>query len=147
MKKSTIYEKPSTARIDFIGWEYYEKHKQALKRHIARSGLVTQDASPFLLEIRLVEKERYHLDYRFWNIIAFIYTSGLIPLYDGINHRLEFRLYKGVREEAICTYRLSNDQFSGILLLPLTPFFYPSSQQRDLFQKAYDLYRKGCAKN
>lgn len=147
IRKQPVRETVDSVRLHMVGWNFYGQHGDSMRKSILASGLRQDKESKYLLEVRLIEKERLYLDYHFFNVLAFIYTAGLIPIYDGINHRLEFRLYKEQKRLSICSLQLVNHQLTGIILLPLTPFFYPSSQQRELFKQSFLRYRRECLIN
>ena len=116
-------------RLEFTGFYFYEKELNLLKRDILNSGLREDSNSPVLLEVILEEKEVTY-KYSFLhsvNFIASLFTAGIIPYYTITKHQITYRFSEGKKELNNTKLELELDQLRGLSLLPITPFFWPSS--------------------
>ena len=116
-------------RLEFTGFYFYEKELNLLKSEILNSGFTNNQSSPFLLEVILEEKE-YSYKYKslhFVNLIASLFTAGIIPYYTITKHEITYRVSEGKKEIGSSKLVLELDQLRGLSLLPITPFFWPSS--------------------
>lgn len=116
-------------RLEFTGFYFYEKELNLLKTEILNSGLREDSNSPVLLEVILEEKEVTY-KYSFLhsiNLIASLFTAGIIPYYTITKHKITYRFSEGKKELNNTRLELELDQLRGLSLLPITPFFWPSS--------------------
>lgn len=116
-------------RLEFTGFYFYEKELNLLKTEILNSGLREDSSSPVLLEVILEEKEvTYKYSFlHFVNSIASLFTAGIIPYYTITKHQITYRFSEGKKELNNTKLELELDQLRGLSLLPITPFFWPSS--------------------
>ncbi|HMV41257.1 MAG TPA: hypothetical protein PK079_05230 [Leptospiraceae bacterium] len=130
-----MYEKQNpnltskSIRLEFTGFYFYEKEKKLLKKEILESGFMEDSNSSLLLEVILEEREHTysHRFLHFTNMVASLFTLGIIPFYTITEHSITYRYFEGKKEIAKTKQILRLDQFRGLSMLPLTFFFWPSS--------------------
>ncbi|MCB1179760.1 MAG: hypothetical protein KDK36_19440 [Leptospiraceae bacterium] len=128
--KIDYYNLENKLRIEFTGFKFYKKEKELLIGEIIKSKIKIDKNSPVVLEIILEEKdpEYTYLSLHVINIFATLFSLGLIPIYTITEHSITYRFVKGdeILGEEIRELKLN--QFRGWLILPLSPFYWPSRE-------------------
>ncbi|WP_411821563.1 hypothetical protein [Leptospira sp. 'Mane'] len=119
---------PSSVRIQFTGFGFYEKEKQMLRESILESGYKEEINADLLLEIKLEEVEHHYekTNLHRLNFVFSLVSATIIPYQIYTDHKITYRYAKEkVIKESEYGLRLS--QYRGILVLLISPFYWPSS--------------------
>jgi hypothetical protein len=125
--------KPASIRLVFTGFSFYENEKEALRKAILDSGFRESDDSTLLLEIILEEQKPDYPNRKlhFANLLASFFTATIFPYHIITDHRILYRL----KEKGVFLGEYENrmrlHQYRGILVMFLSPFYWPSTKFRE----------------
>ncbi|TGN06909.1 hypothetical protein [Leptospira ilyithenensis] len=125
--RSDSFFVPSLVRLHFTGFGFYEKERLKLRETILKSGYKEDPDADLLLEVKLEEVGHHYKDINLHrlNFVMTLITASLIPYQIYTNHKITYRYAKEkVIKESEYLVRLS--QYRGILILFLSPFYWPS---------------------
>lgn len=118
---------PTPVRLHFTGFGFYEKEKLKLRETILQSGYTEDPNADSLLEVKLEEIEHYYenINLHRLNFVLSLVSVSLIPYRIDTDHKITYRYAK---EKVIkeSEYQLHLSQYRGILILFLSPFYWPS---------------------
>ncbi|EQA43502.1 hypothetical protein LEP1GSC050_1724 [Leptospira broomii serovar Hurstbridge str. 5399] len=117
------------ARLEFTGFTHYDSEKELLLNEIVLSGIRSDDLSKNTIEIILEEKPPIYKSpgLHFNNLIFSVLSLSLIPYHTNTHHRISYRIYSEHSLISESEYRLELSQFRGLLVIFLSPFFWPST--------------------
>ncbi|WCL49745.1 hypothetical protein [Leptospira sp. GIMC2001] len=123
-------------QIDWIGFAKYPKEKELLKQTFVEMGITESKQSIEILEIMLEEREVFY-DYpalHFGNFVLSFISGTAIPFHTITEHSVSIRVrgLNGIKFESESVLVLN--QWRGILLVPLTPFFWPSLEFKRILE-------------
>lgn len=122
-------------RINFSGWDYHQKYKEKLFTHIQKR-IKINSKSENLLDIVLYQHEPIPRIVYILNQILFTTTFSLFPKYNRSKLEIEFSFYEQDNLKGKCRYSITHHELMGIVVLPFSPFFWPTKRQSKLIQKA-----------
>ncbi|EPG75233.1 hypothetical protein LEP1GSC058_1962 [Leptospira fainei serovar Hurstbridge str. BUT 6] len=117
-----------SAKLEFTGFTHYDSEKELLLNEMIESGIRSDDLSENTIEIILEEKPPIYKSagLHFNNLIFSVLTLSLIPYHTNANHRISYRIYSNQSLISESEYRLELSQYRGLLMIFLSPFFWPS---------------------
>ena len=124
----------------FTGFHYYLEQQTHIESKLLSNGYVLDKESNFLMEIILEEISPIYSypKIHFLNLIGSILTGTIIPYHNISNHKMTVRI-RDLGELAYeHTQIISLHQYRGVLLIPLTPFYWPSSVFNDSLLMEFD---------
>ncbi len=134
---------PSHVRLQFTGFGFYEKEKLKLRELILKSGYKEDSDADLLLEVKLEEVRHLYKNTNLHrlNFVMTLITASLIPYQIYTDHKITYRYAK---EKVIkeSEYQLRLSQYRGILLLFLSPFYWPS---RAFYQNIEETWKQEFA--
>ena len=116
--------------IVFTGFSKYQSESKLIAESLQEMGYRFDAASPLLLEVILEEADPYynHKILHFVNLISSLVSLTTIPYHVRTEHTLTFRFRnKGIVSGEL-VLRTVFHQWRGVLLIPVTYFFWPSSE-------------------
>ncbi|TGK15402.1 hypothetical protein [Leptospira stimsonii] len=116
-------------RLEFTGFTFYTSEMNHIKKNLQEKGYREDERSDILLEIILQEKEAEY-EYRgfhFLNLIASFLTLGIVPFHIKSEHILTYRIFESGNTPKESVHELLLDQWSGWVLIPFSPFYWPST--------------------
>jgi hypothetical protein len=119
-----------------------EDHKELIgnvKEELIKKGLVIDSNSKFILELVIEEMDSGSGLLRFVNVLLTMATRTFIPYYNRVDYKLTYRVYELNELKSSSVFHLSNKEFFGILLLPLSPFLWPRTTEEKLFLESTNL--------
>lgn len=134
---------PRKIRFRFTGWTR-SQDTSALQKKLEAYGLTTDETAKDLLLVYTEQEESTEGGWRLLNLLVTAWSRLIVPFYNQVNRRIEYRLYR--ENQLSCTFiaHTRNNEFVGILMLPLSPFFWPAGKQTNLWEESADLFAKTC---
>jgi|JI10StandDraft_1071094.scaffolds.fasta_scaffold159728_2 hypothetical protein len=132
-----FFDKVTKGKIVYSGFTKYEEEQNEISKLILASGFKEDPKADLLLEVTLEELDaKYKRRYlHFFNLIFSIGTITLFPYHNLTEHRLTFKL----RNEGIVTSELVLNtkfhQWRGLTLLPISYFYWPTTEFREYLKK------------
>ncbi|MCE9499115.1 MAG: hypothetical protein K8R21_01150 [Leptospira sp.] len=130
--------------VRFSGWKYQADTMKSVNEILLKNGIEIDFKSENSIEIVLEELNSGSGALRTLNAIATILSRTIIPFYNRVDYRITYRIFIKEKLYSTCAYELTNREFFGILLLPLTPFLWPPSRQSDLILESVQKYTTEC---
>ncbi|TGN00557.1 hypothetical protein [Leptospira yasudae] len=121
--------KDKKVRFEFTGFSLYNSEMLHIKKNLLEKGFQEDETADLLLEIILEEQKPFY-SYRTIHVLNFfasLFTLGIVPYYNRTEHRIIYRISEKSKQPKESVHHLTLDQWRGILVLPLSPFFWPSS--------------------
>ncbi|MDZ4725443.1 MAG: hypothetical protein SH817_04760 [Leptospira sp.] len=124
----------------FTGFHYYLEQQTLIESKLLSNGYVLDKESNLLIEIILEDISPIYSypKLHFLNLIGSILTATMLPYHNISNHKLKVR----IRDLGEIVYEnnriISLHQYRGILLIPLTPFYWPSFVFNDSLLMEFD---------
>ncbi|MBM9500012.1 hypothetical protein JWG44_07080 [Leptospira sp. 201903071] len=129
IRDSISIPKGKPLRLEFTGFTYYAAEMNHIKKNLQEKGYQENEKSEVLLEIILQEKEAEY-EYRglhFLNLITSLLTLGIFPYHIRSEHILMYRVSESGKPSKESVHELLLDQWRGWILIPFSPFYWPSS--------------------
>lgn len=118
-----------------VGWREGDRTGMFLKEQMAHAS----DAGHPGVRLRASREE---LDagspLRILNAIITIASGGIIPFYHPTKTRIAYTAFEDGVMRGECSYEIKNNELFGLLMIPLMPFFWPASQQRNMVKETLD---------
>ncbi|XDD50551.1 hypothetical protein AB3N59_01715 [Leptospira sp. WS92.C1] len=129
LKTFKSISKEKKLRFEFTGFGFYNSEIALIRKKILEKGYSEDDQSNVLLEIILEEQEHkyFHRGLHALNFILSLFTLGIFPYHVRTEHKITYRIFEKMKSPEETSHKLVLDQWRGILLIPFTPFFWPSS--------------------
>ncbi|PJZ56850.1 hypothetical protein [Leptospira barantonii] len=123
------FSKGKKFRLEFTGFTLYNAEMLHIKKNLLEKGISEDEQSEELLEVILEEQEPFYSYNKLHvlNFFASLLTFGVIPYYNKTEHTIVYRLSEKGKRPKETVHHLVLDQWRGFLILPLSPFYWPSS--------------------
>ena len=131
-------------QFHFAGFGTYQALRMAIEKRLSEKGMERSGDSKRVLQFVLLEKNTTSGALRLLNLLATAATALIIPFYNQANHTVEVRYYEEGIPSGICRYDLRVHELVGLIFLPLMPFYWPASEQEDLFLRSVDEALTSC---
>ena len=120
-------------KFHFTGFSFFEGERQAIEQKILDSGYKEDKNSHTLLEVILEEQtpDYPYPKLHFANLFLSLFSATIIPYHIVTNHRLVYRFREDGKIVNEIEHRLTLHQYRGILVLLISPFYWPSTVFRE----------------
>ncbi|PJZ53644.1 hypothetical protein [Leptospira adleri] len=129
IRDSISIPKGKPLRLEFTGFAFYVSEMNHIKKNLQEKGYREDPQSDVLLEIILQEKEAEY-EYRglhFLNLLTSFLTLGVVPFHIRSEHILTYRISESGKPPKESVHELLLDQWRGWILIPFSPFYWPST--------------------
>lgn len=131
-------------KIQYTGFRFFEKEKEVLHQKIISSGFQEEPLSKFLLEIILEEKPSFKKNqiFQFSNFLITFFSGSIIPYHITTTHRIKFRIREEGKNISEWEFETNLHQYRGILMIFLSPFYWPSKEFRGILLETWSKIKK-----
>ncbi len=123
-----------TVAFSTAGFRDEERASDVLREELESLGMRVDPDSETRLRVARFEMEAGN-PLGLLNALVTIFTAGIVPFYHPIKQRIVYTVFERGEMKLACEYETKNNEFFGLLLIPLSPFFWPGSQERALLRE------------
>jgi hypothetical protein len=125
-----------SVRLHFVGWSYFPEDRRQVEEALTQQGFIIDPDSDPLLEITLEQTYLTHPLQKVGNVVLFIASLTLIPLYERYDYSVRFALREGANRRLIREYGIRTRIYSSLVVAPLTYLWWPPTERAMAVEKA-----------
>ena len=117
-----------------------------MRKYLSGSGLILDPAADRVLEIILEHTDITPAWRKAPNALLTIFSVGIFPLVEYFEYHLTFRVREGGQITYLDQYRIMNHTVVSVLVAPLMPFYWPSTERMESIEKVRSMFRNRFAR-